>query len=276
MGSPPASRPWPPWRESCSGDCRSTWSFGQASQGRENRLSAPIWASDYARLLPLTRSVITTDLHPLLHANAGTSPAILVIAGTGSSVLAQSVSGKFLRLGGRGNLIDDEGSAYHIAISALQAAARSVDELERPTALVAALTEAAGLSNFEDFPSWAAQATKRMISDLAKTVAQAAEAGDDVARDCIERQARLLAAQVMAAARRLGVSGSEIPVFMHGGVFSHCELFRGAFQDALRPHPGLRPTMPAIRGHQAVYRLSRIQPIPDWLTVVSPEPLTRQ
>ena len=50
-------------------------------------------ARETAQRLGTPRVVVTTDLHPLLFANAGRGPGILTIAGTGSSVLGKDVLG---------------------------------------------------------------------------------------------------------------------------------------------------------------------------------------
>ena len=216
--------------------------------------------------LDLERAVVAPDIHALLCANAGAAPAILVIAGTGSSVVAQDAAGAIVRIGGRGHVLGDAGSAYRIAENALRAAARARDGLAPPTVLTEALPAAAGLAAFEGLTTWTLEAPKRRMAALAEEVAACAEAGDKTAKVCIEVQARQLTRQVLAARGRMAVDG-EVPVFTHGGLFNHCRIFAQAFQRLLAEHKALRVTEPAYRGHRAVYALTQLERIPDWATV---------
>ena len=94
---------------------------------------------------------IADDLHPLLLANAENESAVLVIAGTGSSVLAWNLNPyREIRIGGRGRIFGDEGSAYAVGVSALQAAARAVDGTGKPTRLAFDLWREPGLTSFDD------------------------------------------------------------------------------------------------------------------------------
>ena len=54
--------------------------------------------------LGVDAAYVTDDLRPLLMANAPQAPALLAIAGTGSSVLAKSAEGEMILIGGRGPL----------------------------------------------------------------------------------------------------------------------------------------------------------------------------
>lgn len=214
------------------------------------------------------RTLIATDLHPMLYANAGDNPGILAIAGTGSSVLGQDRSGQIFQAGGRGHVLGDAGSAYHLAVAGLRAAARSVDGLEPSTVLVEALPAAAGVSSFAELTSWSLSAEKATIAALAPMVADAAVQGDAVARSCVDDQAKALAAQVQAVGERLGESG-EIPVFLSGGLFDKCGLFLEIFEAALRSTPALRPCAAKRRGHRAMLALAHADPLPSWVTVAN-------
>ena len=205
------------------------------------------------------RVLITNDLVPVLFANAGTRAAALVIAGTGSSVLAQSGDGRAVIVGGRGAVFGDEGSAYQIAMCGLRAAAYAVDGMGPETALTGALAEAADVAAFNDLVSWSAKAAKQHVAALARTVDAVAATGDAVALECITTQAARLAAQTVAAVDRFALS-STAPVYMHGAVFDRSSLFRRAYEASLEERmPGVKPTFPPLRGHRAVLELA-LQP----------------
>jgi N-acetylmuramic acid 6-phosphate etherase len=221
-------------------------------------------AGELCRLLPIERAVVTTDLHPVLWANLRERPGILVIAGTGSSVLAQNGAGRLLKVGGRGPVLGDEGSAWAVAVSALHAAARRVDGIGPATQLPELLAKAAGLDRFDQFPGWAAAASKRDLAALGPVVVAAAADGDAVAQACLDEQADRLAAQAEAARERLQLSTKECPILMHGGFFEHSLLYSQCFAAALGKQGLPAPEMVACRGHQAVIALARLDATPEW------------
>ncbi len=229
------------------------------------------------RKMPVARAAVTDDLHPILYANAGVGDAVLVIAGTGSSVLAQATvcqtttncaDGRSVIVGGRGRLFGDEGSAYQIAVAGLRAASYAVDGMGRDTRLVAALPSAAGVETFAGLVSWSASASKQQVAALAKTVDALAVEGDAVARECIVEQAQRLAEQTLAAMGRLALP-STTACFLNGGVFSQSALFLEAFKGALaRRWPEARPEFPRLLGHRAVLALAMAPTqLPEWVSV---------
>jgi len=209
-------------------------------------------AETAGRALGVQRVRVTTDLHPVLFANAGQGSGVLVVAGTGSAVIAKSVYGKVARIGGRGALFSDDGSAYRVAVEALRACAAMVDGLGPDTALIEQLPTAAGLKSFEDFVVWSGGAEKSAVADLARTVAAAADAGDFVARACLEEQARRLAAQAVAAVERLNL-GEGARIFMQGSLLGECERYRAAFCASVDQYIEAQFMACSHAGHQAVY-----------------------
>lgn len=223
------------------------------------------------RQLGARRTLITTDLHPLLAANAGPGPGVLAIAGTGSGVLAKNLRGRMLRIGARGAVFGDEGSAYRLAVEGLRAAAAMADGLGPDTEMHALLTAAAGLANFEQLPEWSAKADKRAVAALARVVTDAAEAGDFVAAACVEEQARRLAAQVVAAGERLNLD-EGYRVFMHGSLLVECALFQKAFRQSVDQYAEAQFMACARTGHAAVAAWAgEIGSVPEWATEWTPE-----
>jgi N-acetylmuramic acid 6-phosphate etherase len=216
-----------------------------------------------ASRLGLAGSRAADDLYPMLYANAREEAAVLVIAGTGSNVLAMEPSGRTAQAGGRGHVFGDDGSAYALGVAALRAASAAIDGMAEPTCLVNDLMAAAGVGDFRLMVPWAGQAGKRDIAALAHVVVAAADRGDIPAARCIDTQARLLAEQVVAACARLGLSGG-IPVLGQGGLFAQCPRFVEAFAAALAPHGDFRLEPLRLRGHAAIFRLAFAEPLPPW------------
>lgn len=216
--------------------------------------------------LGLDRAVVSTDLHPLLLANARAVAGILAIAGTGSNVLARGTDGRMVQVGGRGTLLGDDGSGYMIASEALRHAARAQDGWGPETTLTEALPRAAKLACFDDLITWGAKASKRDIAALVRAVLSCAQAGDAVARECVAREAALLADQVHAAARRLGNDAAALPcVYGVGGLFETYTLFVDCFNRRLTEQGStLRYAPPHTTGPAAVAVLAELDPIPAW------------
>ncbi len=217
---------------------------------------------------------IADDLHPLLLANAENETAVLTIAGTGSSVLAWDFNPyREIRIGGRGRIFGDEGSAYAVAVSALQAAARAVDGTGRPTRLASELWREPGLTSFDDLVLFSSKARKHEIAALARIVDKLAAEGDAVAAQCVEEQALRLVQQTLAARKKLDLPSST-PVFILGGLFEGSALFRNAYCHALSAcWPQAKPLLPPLRGHAAAFRMAALDgPLPAWITeAVAPE-----
>ncbi|NIA14762.1 MAG: N-acetylmuramic acid 6-phosphate etherase [Nitrospiraceae bacterium] len=217
--------------------------------------------------LAAERILVTSDLMPILQANAPRRPAVIAMAGTGSCVAGHDGGGRGAQVGGRGSLFGDDGSAYQVAVSALRGAADALDGLGAQTALVTELPAAAGLSDFSDFVTWSVRVSKEQVAALARTVQVLAERGDGLARGCLTNQAVLLAGQTLAAAHRLALQDGGT-VYILGGMFEHSAFYRGAYEAALATAtPRLTAIVPEIRGHRAVLELAFLDaPVPGWLT----------
>jgi len=216
--------------------------------------------------LRLRRVLVTSDLHAMLHANAGAGSGILVIAGTGAAVLGRDADGCLLRAGGWGTLLGDEGSGYAIAAAALRACARAVDCVALNTSLVERLTKAAGLNAFDEFVSWSARAGKKDIAALTPAVVAAAEEGDIVARSCIDEEAYRLAALALVVQERLDLE-TDGRLFEYGALLDACDFFRNAFRAATANYGEMQHLPCKLRGHRAVFELTSLERPPKWTQV---------
>lgn len=170
-----------------------------------------------------------------------------VISGTGSMAYGER-AGRGVRVGGWGELIGDEGSAYWIGARALRAFARAADGREVTGPLTRAVREHLGLA--ADDPDLDAvavvngrwQGSRRRIAGVAAVVDRAAREGDPAATALLAAAGRELADLVHVASGRLGFAQDEVvPVSWSGGVFAS-DAVRDAFAAGLRTDPrvGLR------------------------------------
>ena len=215
--------------------------------------------------------VTTTDLHPLLIAACGAGDGVLAVAGTGSAVLVRNRWGKILRLGGRGPLLGDDGSAWRLAVEALRAACAWQDGTGPETLLSERLLAALRARWVDELVEWAVTAGKRTVATLAPIVTECAENGDFVARGIVEDQARRLAALVVSGAEKLGL-GDGARCFIHGGVFARSPLFLDAFRDNVRQYLDMQFMPCSVAGHRAVFEaLGGVEKDTPWAAVVRAE-----
>ncbi|WP_180898301.1 BadF/BadG/BcrA/BcrD ATPase family protein [Martelella soudanensis] len=140
----------------------------------------------------------------------------IVAAGTGVIGLHIDVDGGRLRVGGRGMLIDDGGSAGWIALSAIRALYRRLDEDGAPgdmARLAEALYRHAGGSGWPDIRALVYAGDRGRIGEMARAVAEAAEAGDDFSATLLRKAGRELARLGHLLRKR----GGDRPVAFTGG-----------------------------------------------------------
>ena len=172
-------------------------------------------------LISSERVNLTHDaLIALSGATAG-QPGVIAIAGTGSIAFGRNASGKTARAGGWGYLFGDEGSAFYITRQALRAALRSEEGWGPPTALHAALLEAAGASGVNELlhKFYTPEFSRPRIAALAALVDQVAENGDATARNILQEAAQQLAIIAAAVRGQLFQPGESARASYIGGVF---------------------------------------------------------
>ncbi|MFI5707010.1 N-acetylglucosamine kinase [Kribbella sp. NPDC051620] len=182
----------------------------------------------------------------------GAIDGVNVIGGTGSMAYGER-DGRGLRVGGWGELFDDEGSAYWIAIRGLGAFAKMSDGRLSPGPLRKHLAEHLQLASDLDLVDvvlnrW--QGDRARIASLAQLVTAAADDGDEACTAILQEAGQALAGLVKAAIAQLGYTPDEVvPVSYSGGVFKSDEV-RTAFQQALADAPvDLRaPILPPVIG----------------------------
>ncbi len=87
------------------------------------------------------RVVVRTDVEVAFHDAFEEGPGIILVAGTGSGALGVGEGGERARAGSLGAVLGDEGSGYHMGLSALRAIVRAEDGRDPPTALDGAVLE---------------------------------------------------------------------------------------------------------------------------------------
>ena len=200
--------------------------------------------------LPLDVRVVHDGVIALEGAFDGGSGAI-VIAGTGSLVLARTETGMVVRSGGWGYLFGDEGSGHALGTEGLRAVASALDG-GPATRLSTLLAERHAIATAEDLvqrvyrESWPVQ-------HVAPLVIEAATNGDAVAQAILQDQTARLAAQVAWTSERCDAITPRIAFL--GGLTNEAP-YHAALAAALGERlPGWRVEAPR---HSAAYGALRL------------------
>jgi N-acetylglucosamine kinase-like BadF-type ATPase len=126
---------------------------------------------------------------------------ILAIAGTGSHVVGRTRNGELVRAGGWGPVVSDQGAGTRVGLLALRATFHAQDASEA-TALLPAIHAAWGTHTIEDLIERGNSLPMVEFSKLAPLVAEAAAAGDAVARRVRQQSGEELADLVLLAMRK--------------------------------------------------------------------------
>ncbi|MEM2718826.1 MAG: BadF/BadG/BcrA/BcrD ATPase family protein [Candidatus Bathyarchaeia archaeon] len=147
---------------------------------------------------------------------------VAVIAGTGSIGFGINSRGERMRSSGWGWLIGDEGSAYWIAVKALNAISRAYDGRGEKTILSKMISDYFGVENELEilnkvYKDLGCDPTE--VSKIARIVDEAASRGDKVAKNILEDAGRELALAALCIIRGLKMEDEKIIVGGLGGVF---------------------------------------------------------
>lgn len=201
----------------------SLWA-GLAGAGREGprrAVEAALGGAGVARRLG-----VGTDVEAARADAFGEGPGILLVAGTGSVVLAVDPRGKRVTVGGWGSLLDDEGSGYRIGLEGLREVVRSADGRAPATTLARAFARPTGVGEPTELPEWVAGAAKRDVAALAPIVLQAAQAGDGAAARVVRTTLEGVRALLAAALARTSKWTGPPPLALSGGLVREVSVLR--------------------------------------------------
>lgn len=169
----------------------------------------------------------------------GAVDGVNVIAGTGSMTYGEH-AGRRIRVGGWGELFDDEGSAYWIAIRGLSAFAKMSDGRLPPGPLhqrMRAHLQLATDLDLVDIVLHRWQGDRATIASLARVVTDAAAVGDPICAGILRDAGQALSELVKATIAQLDYQPDEIvPVSWSGGVFDSADV-RATFREHLADAP---------------------------------------
>ncbi len=193
-------------------------------------------------ILPLAHTRVVSDCQTACFGATLGRPGVLIIAGTGSIVVAQNEAGQYCRVGGWGHILGDAGSAHWMSVEAVKAAIAAEEGLGTQTRLcrwvrqwfkVKKLTDVAPIVHHPDF-------TKERFAQLAGHLARKLGRRDAVFAGICQCAGKALAAQALAAFKRARVKTRPLPVYLVGGVLANNGLVRTRLVTALKKSCSVR------------------------------------
>jgi glucosamine kinase len=185
--------------------------------------------------LPSDRVFVAEDMWIAYLSYFALGEGILVYSGTGSIGYYLSDDKDVIRVGGRGNLIDDGGSGFWIAREALKTILRKEEESPGEgwaTPLGQALAKALGGADWNLIRSYVYGGDRGKIGSLARAVGEAAQADDKTALRILREAGEELARLANCLIKRLGPR----PVALAGGSSRLHPIVANAFrQDLIAP-----------------------------------------
>ena len=166
---------------------------GAGDEAVQNALSSALRAR-------LSRPALTVEVEVVhdgliaLDAAYDADSGVIIIAGTGSVVLARARDGALLRAGGWGPILGDDGSGYALGRHGLRAVAEAFDG-GRDTRLRSRVQEAFGITDRADLIH-AIHDDDLPLQDVAPMVVAAAREGDSAAQRVLDEQVLSLVRQV--------------------------------------------------------------------------------
>ena len=199
-----------------------------------------------------SKVVFHSDVYIALLSFTMGNPGAVLISGTGSMACGIDAEGIYHTAGGWGQVLGDEGSAYHLALSGIKAALCAYDGLSEPTLLGNRVMQFFELKKMSDIIDkiYNPPVEKSVIAAFAPEVDSAADDGDSIALGLIESEAIWLyklahAITSKCKTRNLGY---------YGGVLTHNNRIRSKLsallskQDIRLQVPRFKPEIGALIG----------------------------
>ncbi|MCS6830927.1 MAG: hypothetical protein NZ749_09835 [bacterium] len=183
--------------------------------------------------LPAEKVMVTHDTRAALYCLTQGAPGVAVIAGTGSVAFGMNENGETASVGGWGYLMGDEGSAYWIALQAINLCTRAEDGRAPNTWLKRVVLEHFGVDTLGALHRliYSGQLSRAQIASAAKAVSDAARLGERIAQRVLSSAGRELGLMAVVVLRKLGMHYRHAPVGIVGGVAAAAEPLHTAFRE---------------------------------------------
>jgi N-acetylglucosamine kinase-like BadF-type ATPase len=181
---------------------------------------------------PGVRVTVCTDLELALAAMPE-GPAMVLVVGTGSAAIGRDGAGRQLREGGYGPSGSDEGSAFDIGRSALNAS-RLATAGDAGAELSRQILRHLGCADWAAVEAKASLAADDVYPRVFPVVAASADAGNSLAQSVLNDAAQKLAAVALRLAQALDIAKGKFPLGRTGGTAGRSQFFDQALDSRLR------------------------------------------
>ncbi len=190
---------------------------------------------------PKTPIHVTNDYEIALVGGTAKLEGIIIISGTGSVAYGRSESHNFVRAGGWGHLIGDEGSAYYIGKQALVSIFETCDSNKKKSLMEEMILASKNCKDLDDLMFWAYKlATKKDIADLSIIVDLACKKGDLDSYKILLNAGIDLVKLLDTIRKRLLFTSGNIPMLLSGGVLTNNKIVKDTFlKRAMAKYPDI-------------------------------------
>jgi len=215
-----------------------------------------------ARAWPGTPAVVGDDLLLAIEAESWASDCagqVLLLSGTGSCCLGRHRGGASVKVGGRGHIIGDRGSACDIAVHALRSTVTISDIEAGWPALGADMLAFLQMNDPEALIEWSMSASKTEIASLAQVVFEAAaNRQDEIAVAILRRASDRLSKDAVHCAARIAAPSEKIQFLLNGSTLLKNPWFaEEVTAKILAARPGSEVTRLSRPGTWGAIRLAR-------------------
>lgn len=175
--------------------------------------------------------VVENDAVAAWYAATGGDPGVVVVSGTGSIAYGVNEAGHWLRVGGLGPVVSDEGSGYDLARRGIIAAIWAEEERGPATSIRTALLARLCLDSVREIRRLAhpiAAWSPGEMAALAPVVLGEAERGDSEALRLARGAGWVLGGMAVTTARRLPLSSPQVVGV--GGILLGSDIVFSAFE----------------------------------------------
>lgn len=166
-------------------------------------------------------TVVKNDTMAALRSGTTRSWGVVVICGTGFNAAGRSPDGREIVLPGLGPISGDWGGGYALSQEMIRLVMRAWDGRGRITLLTGMVLGALSVNSVENLLTmlYHEQINSRELLDLVPLLFDAAEAGDEAAKDLVVRMGIEVAVTANAIIRRLSITEEDVEVVLGGSVF---------------------------------------------------------
>ncbi|WP_188856309.1 BadF/BadG/BcrA/BcrD ATPase family protein [Oceanobacillus indicireducens] len=186
--------------------------------------------------IKIDKVIIENDALSVLLGATNNQPGAILIAGTGSIVFAHDGKENYVRTGGFGHRLGDEGSGYWIGKQAISAILKMHDGRGPKTLLQELVLEHFNFTDHEALYNWvySPDFSIHQVGALAKIVEKANYEGDGASRTILEQSADELYQLVSTAVNRVGIVDVPFKLLLLGGVLQNSHFVKGQLLDRVK------------------------------------------